>query len=571
MFVRGRAEVPDAPNRAALSDVMSIKVVTAPDRLLRALRRLGAVVALPLAVSLVLAATPANASTLHTVVQDDTLSLFSPQSLPRFTATLRWLGVDYLRVSAEWKLEAPDPDMAVTPTGFAAGSRIATDPAAYNSSGMLALDRAVRAATAAGLNVMVDPAFSAPLWATRSRPPSSTTGDPWYTTDINVRQLVDWETMLAHRYSGSYTPPGATAPLPRVAAFTLWNEPNGSGFLEPQWDGGVPVSADWYRQLVEEAYPAIKAAAPSATVLIGNTSDAGGDAESGRGGVPPLDWIRRLACVDAQLRPITTGACAHFTTIPADGYAHHPYERSAPPWVPSSSNEAGWAQMGDLGTLQSLLDRLVAMRRLTPGAANLWLTEQGYESNAQLRERPWGEQQQAQLNAEAELVASGDSQVASFSQFLLRDTLTSETLALRQRTADPRPELRGTWTTGLEREDGGAKPALAMFRSPIVARVTSVTRRVCTAPVGHTRGSITNVQLVTVWGRARPARSATSIRVQERAAGGAFLTAHTTTSDPIGIFRAQLAVPPGVQVRFQWLQGRSWQSSPAVTPAGQPS
>src|SRR5204863_9978249 len=122
-------------------------------------------------------------------------------------------------------------------------------------------------------------------------------------TDIDIGQLVDWEVMLARRYSGSYTPPGESAPLPRVPAFTLWNEPNGSGFLQPQWRDGVAVSADWYRRLVDVAYPAVKRAAPSATVLIGNTSDAGGDAELGRGGVPPLDFVRRLACVDAQLRP----------------------------------------------------------------------------------------------------------------------------------------------------------------------------------------------------------------------------------------------------------------------------
>lgn len=547
---------------------MSSDVVIARANLSRTLRRLSAFLVLPLVACFTPATAPATARTLHTVVQDDALSLFAPQSLPRTMATLRWLGVDYLRVSAEWKLEAPDPNAPRTPHGFAAGSRFATDPAAYDSPGMQALDRAVRSARAAGLEVMVDPAFSAPLWATHSRPSSTSGGDPWYTTDIDVRQLVDWETMLARRYSGTYTPPGASSPLPRVDAFTLWNEPNGSGFLEPQWSGGAPVSADWYRQLADFAYPAIKAASPSATVLIGNTSDAGGDAESGRGGVPPLTWIRRLACVDEQLQPITTGPCAHFQTIPADGYAHHPYERSAPPWVPSGTSQAGWAQMGDLGTLQSLLDQLVATHRLAPGAASLWLTEQGYESSGQLRDRPWNEQQQAQMNADSEFLAWSDPQLASFSQFLLRDTLSTQTLALRQRTADPRAELRGTWTTGLERQDGAAKPALAMFRSPIVARVVSVSRRVCTAPVGKRRGSVTIVQLVNVWGRARPARTATSIHLQERVTGGSFVTARATTSDGNGIFSAQLAVAPGVQVRFQWLQGGSWQSSPAVTPAG---
>jgi hypothetical protein len=55
--------------------------------------------------------------------------------------------------------------------------------------------------------------------------------------------------------------------------------------------------------------------------------------------------------------------------------------------------------------------------------------------------------------------------------------------------------------------------------------------------------------------------------LQERAPGDSFVTVRTTMSDTIGIFNAQLALAPGVQVRFQWLQAGSWQSSPAVTPS----
>lgn len=532
-----------------------------------ALRRLLVSLALPLAAGLALWTGPASARTLHTVVQDDALSLFDPASLSHSMAALRWLGADYVRISAEWKLEAPDPGGARTPPGFAAGDPAASDPAAYDSPAMLALDRAVRAAAHAGLQVMVDPAFSAPLWATRQRPPSANAGDPWFNSDIDIRQLVDWEAMLARRYNGSFTPPGEGAPLPRASAFTLWNEPNGAGFLRPQWDHGVAVSADWYRRLVDAAYPAIKRAAPSAAVLIGNTSDAGGDAETGSGGVPPLEFVRRLACVDAQLQPIHEGACSHFRAVPADGFAHHPYERSAPPWVPSGPESAGWVQMGDLGKLQSLLDALVAMHRLAPGAVNLWLTEQGYESNAQLADRPWTEAQQADLNADSEYLAWRDQQVASFSQFLLRDTLTRQTLALRARTGDPRAQAPGTWTTGLERQDGAAKPALAMFRSPIVARVVSTARRACTLPAPSARGSVADVQQVEVWGRARPARGPTAIRIELKAPdGGAFGVSSTTTSDANGIFDARLSAPSGAAVRFQWRQRGSWQASPSVAP-----
>jgi hypothetical protein len=532
----------------------------------RALRRLLASLALLFAAWLALSPGLASARTLHTVVQDDTLSLFSPASLSRSMATLRWLGVDYVRISAEWKLEAADPDSSRTPPGFAPGDPAASDPSSYDSPGMLALDRAVRVATRAGLQVMVDPAFSAPLWATHNRPASTNTGDPWFNRDIDIRQLVDWEVMLSRRYSGSYALPGASAPLPRAAAFTLWNEPNGSGFLQPQWSHGVAASADWYRQLVDSAYPAIKRAAPSATVLIGNTSDAGGDAETGTGGVPPLDFIRRLACVDAQLRPVDSGACTHFRTVPGDGFAHHPYERSAPPWVPSAPVAAGWVQMGDLGALQSLLNTLVAMHRLAPGAGNLWLTEQGYESNAQLTERPWTEAQQAQLNADSEYLTWRDPRAVSFSQFLLRDTLTRQTLALRAQTRNPRGQVRGTWTTGLERQNGAAKPALAMFRSPIVARVVSTARRACTLPAPSTRGSVATVQQLEVWGRARPARSAVPIRVELKGKdANSFARVKTTTSDANGIFDVRLWAPSGAAVRFQWRQGGSWQTSPSAT------
>ena len=388
--------------------------------------RLRRAVTAGLAVAAVVA--PADeARTLHTVLQDDPLTLFAPHAAPSVMRTLHWLGVDYVRITAEWKLEAAAYNSPRPPREFDAA-----DPSAYDPSPqMQALDRAVRAATSAGLRVIIDPAFSAPLWATTNRRPKVLAGDPWYTQNIDARQLATWEGMLARRYDGTYTPHGQRAPLPLVTTFTLWNEPNGRLFYEPQWRGGVPVGADWYRQLVQLAYPAIKRASPHATVLIGNTSSEGGDGEQippTPGGAAPLQFIRRLACVDAHMRPVHDGACAHFRPVPADGFAHHPYERTAPPWVASGARGPGWVQMGDLPALQALLDRLVAMHRLALGAENLWLTEQGYESDAELTDKPWSEIQQAQLNAAAEYLAWRDRQAVSFSQFPLRDTRISETL-----------------------------------------------------------------------------------------------------------------------------------------------
>jgi hypothetical protein len=432
---------------------------------------------------------------------------------------------------------------------------------------MAHLDAAVRAAADAGIGVMIDPAFSAPLWATSGLRPHPQAPGYWYNRDIDVRQAAAWEGMLAARYSGRYTPPGEHSPLPRASAFTLWNEPNLQSEITPQWRAGVPVSADWARTLAQLAYPAIKRQSPTAAVLIGNTSDAGSDAEQPGAGVAPLAFIRRLACVDRRLQPVGDGSCAHFVPVPADGYAHHPYERDALPWVRSGAGQAGWAQMGDLPQLQVLLDRLVVLGRLAPGAGALWLTEQGYASNGELRDMPWSEPQQAALNADAEYLAWRNPQTASFAQFLLRDTLTRETLALRARTASPHVLVPGTWSTGLIREDLRPKPAWSMFRDPVVARVLgAVTGGFRTLPDAGPGPAPLGAGLE-IWGHARPARAALPVEI-EMASGSGPRTVWTGFSAPDGTFDVDVPVPvPLAPVRYRWAQGDEWQSSPWVQPA----
>jgi hypothetical protein len=306
--------------------------------------------------------------------------------------------------------------------------------------------------------------------------------------------------------------------------------------------------------VLRAAFPAIKRVSPHATILIGNTSSTGADPEAGNGGVPPLQFIERMACVNAQLRPLRIPGCRGFTMLPADGYAQHPYERDAPPWV--AQRGRGFAEMGDLPQLKRLLDRLVAMHRLAPGARNLWLTEQGYGSDGELAGSPWTDAQQAQLNADSEYLA-WRNHVASFSQFLLRDTLTAQTRQLRVRTGNPRAYVSGTWTTGLEFENGGPKPALAMFRTPVVARVIAYTR--------PRRPGALDPRLE-VWGRARPMHQPTAIQVQILTRGG-WQTIARTRSDPNGIFDVRVTTASSA-IRFLWRDrsGR-WHDSPNTAPA----
>ena len=49
---------------------------------------------------------------------------------------------------------------------------------------------------------------------------------------------------LATRYSGNY------GGLPAVHKFEAWNEPNIPLFLSPQYEGGTPFAAEWYRGLL---------------------------------------------------------------------------------------------------------------------------------------------------------------------------------------------------------------------------------------------------------------------------------------------------------------------------------
>ncbi len=165
---------------------------------------------------------------------------------------------------------------------------------------------------------------------------------------------------------GRHTP-GIARPTPsRGGQYVLWNEPNIPAFILPQWDGpgtNAGPSPGRYRAMVQAAYPAIKAVRPDAKVLIGNTSSTGG--RRGSGAVAPLEFVRELACVDAdrfRWRPLpaprsrrsrATGGRTTPTrrTSAPRGPARpraspatygSPTCRSCPPRWTASSRRAGW-------------------------------------------------------------------------------------------------------------------------------------------------------------------------------------------------------------------------------------
>lgn len=379
-----------------------------------------------------------------TVVQDDAELLHRPAA--RIASTLddlRDLGVDWVRVTAGWSVIAPAPLSARRPIFDAA------DPGEYPPGAWDALDRVYAGARRRGMRLAIDIAFWAPRWAV-ARPARRAERERERDT-IVVAAYAEFAEAVARRYADA-------------AAFTIWNEPNHNAFLLPQWErAGTrwrPSAPHLYRAMVQAAVPAIEAATPDATVLIGATSSIGTD----RGTSPddrmaPLTFLREMACVDDRLRPLARAECRGFEALPGDGWSHHPYSLELAPWQPDP--RADNVRMADLGRLTSLLHRLHALGR-TRRDLPLYLTESGYQTTPPDPTQPTSLAQQARWLPEAEQVARREPRVRSVAQFLVRDLPQRPGVAARTRWGD--------YQSGLRYADGRVKPAHASFSLALVAR-----------------------------------------------------------------------------------------------------
>jgi hypothetical protein len=272
-------------------------------------------------------------------------------------------------------------------------------------------------------------------------------------------------------------------------------------------------------------------------VLIGATS-SGGSSTPGRSGVPPLEFIRALACVDARWRPITTGSCEGYTTLPGDGWSHHPYSlRTVPEAQPINRDKL---PVASTPRLLAALRRLVRDGRLAPGTAQVWMTEYGYETSPPDPQAPFSPAEQAGVLARAERLGTADPAVRSWPQFLLRDRPSGP--------AGPRMRAAGDWQTGLEDDQGNAKPAYAAFRTPVVAQCR---------PGGR----------VLVWGRWRGVAGAVAQVEREIADGWSPAGSPLAVAAPSAAVQTTVGWAGGGDVRIHWSapDGRSAES-PAIAP-----
>jgi hypothetical protein len=467
-------------------------------------RRLLPLLAAALALGAAAAPAAHAAGNLETGIADDAavLEAHDPARAAQTVADWRAIGVDNVRLFAQWGRISPRPADLRAPAGFDPG-----DPASpgYDWS---ALDRAVDLVRAAGMTVTLSVTGPGPLWATANPAARNTRLNP--VPDLFGR----FARAVALRYGA------------RVDRYIVWNEPNLPLWLQPQFTcrgrACTPASPHLYRRLVHAAAPAIHAADPAARVLVGALAPSGQNPRSRNATMRPLAFLRALGCVTRRARPDRRGPCRGFRPAAAEGIAYHPHGVRRAPDVPATQRDD--AGLADLQRLERVLDAIQRANGLrnTLGRTrrfDLYLTEYGYQTNPPDRFAGVRPAQQAAWLQQGAYLAWRDPRVRNLTQYVWRDE---------------RVGAHGAgWQSGLRFADDRPKPALRSFPQPFWA--DRVARRAAR-----------------LWGQVRPG-GAHTVAVQRSAPGSVrWTTIRTLRTNARGIFVLRVAISRRADYRFTW-------------------
>jgi hypothetical protein len=451
-----------------------------------------------------------------TVMQDDALLLrHDSATRARTLDEMDRLGADVVKVQVYWNEIAPQGRRK--PEDFDA-----TDPAGYAWG---AYDEIVQGILDRGMRPFLALGNRAPDWATARRGRYRGTYRP------SAREFGLFARAAGERYSGAY------GGLPRVDLWSIWNEPNLFSWLAPQRArDGTPLSPAIYRELYLAGHKGLRSTGHAGdTILLGELMPLG--AGSPRK-VPPLEFLREVACLDRDFRPFRGRAarvrgCGGAGRIPTSGIAHHPYTPGGGVHAPGKRDEAPIAQLGRLtGTLDAIARRGRLPRRLP-----VWITEFGFQTNPPdpfqfaIRRVPG-------LMDESEWIAFRNRRVRSYSQYSIRD--------------DPPREggssflAYSSFQMGLRFRNGRKKPGVyEAFPMPAFVRLLGGNR-------------------VEVFGGLRPG-GATRASIAARVRGGSYRSVGSAPLNSAGYFRKVFRVRRAADSKYRIeIGGRTRHKSPVA-------
>jgi hypothetical protein len=344
------------------------------------------------------------------LMDDDQLIYATPAHMARTLREIKALGVDRVKVTVVWSLVAPRASARRKPKFDAA------NPASYPYGAWKRWDQLVAWCRLLGLKVYFQVGAPAPVWATSG--PHEAQGDGYrWSERPNAREFGQFVKAVGRRYSGNYIPANENAlrpprqlgahgqsgitptasdpnpPVQRVNYWGLWNEPNVTGWMSPQFRrvGGHEVdnSPRMYRRLVDTSYAALKASGhASDTILIGELAS--------HGAVYPIPFTQELYCVSGSYRPLTGSratalgcpssgnrarfAAAHPGLFVFPGFAYHPYSFDTPP--NRTMADPNIITLANLVRIEAAVDRSRGAYGKRPRHGTLmYLTEWGYKTN----------------------------------------------------------------------------------------------------------------------------------------------------------------------------------------------
>ena len=446
-------------------------------------------------------AAPAMASSGQlTIMQDDGQLLRSgaqarESALDEFDA----LGADVVKVQVYWQ--------EIAPGGSRKPDFDATDPAAYSWG---EYDAIVRGIVARGMRPYLAIGNRAPNWARAKRTRHNGTYRP------NASEFELFARAAGRRYSGSYSG------LPRVTIWSMWNEPNLSSWLGPQRSRrGVPLSPSIYRGLYLAGWRGLRDTGHAGdTILLGELMPLGARS---RNRVPPLEFLREMACLNSRYRPYRGRAarvrgCGRVGLIPTSGIAHHPYTPRGGPRARPRANEAS---INTLGRITRVADSL-ARRGKLPRRLPVWNTEFGFQTDPpdpfqySIRRVPG-------FLDYSEWLTFRNRRVASHSQYTLLDERPNRGSIFRRYAG---------FQMGLRFASGRPKPGVyAAFRTPLLVRL-----------LGRNR--------VEVFGGLRTA-SGGSASIESRVGRGSYRPLGQAGLNSAGYYRTVLRAPGAARRTFR--------------------